>query len=61
MIFKKKSCYVCNKVGKHLRIHNRYFCSEECFVKYSMDTPLDDLLTRERIALAKEVKYHHHI
>lgn len=50
-IFKrhKETCIMCGDVNsKGVHIHNRYFCSEDCFQQYVKELPLEKLIARER-------------
>lgn len=50
-LFRKRytACTQCgNTTATGVSIHNRYFCGEDCFVKYTMEIPLEELIARER-------------
>lgn len=45
----RNACIMCGETHrKGVHIHGRYFCSEDCFVDYTMKIPLEELIARER-------------
>ena len=47
-------CEVCESRGRNYKkIFNRRFCSETCFIHYTLNTPLEELIKQEKGAKIK--------